>query len=144
MARDGTFRAMSGDELSVVHANSAAFSRMDVDAMMALYAEDAVVVDKRRAGMGTFRGHEELRPYYLSIFHSASELHEDLTVLAAADGVVVTDCELRGRLADAPALAPEIVVPYGLILRFRDGRIAELELHETGADALEASGLQRA
>lgn len=133
---------MAGDELAAVHANSAAFSRMDVDAMMEHYAEDAVVVDKRRVSLGTFRGHEELRPYYLSIFHSASELHEDLTVLACRDGVVVADCELRGRLAEAPALAPEVVVPYGLILRFRDGKIAELELYEDGAEALEESGLR--
>jgi hypothetical protein len=34
------------------------------------------------------------------------------------------------------------VVPYGLILRFREGKIAELELYENGADALDASGLR--
>jgi ketosteroid isomerase-like protein len=132
---------MGDDDLAVVHANSAAFSRMDVDAMMELYAEDAVVVDRRRVSMGTFRGHDELRPYYLSIFHSAAELYEDLAVLASRDGVVVTHCEVRGRLAEAPALAPEVVVPYGLIVRLRDGRIAEIELYESGADALDASGL---
>ncbi|HEX8206562.1 MAG TPA: nuclear transport factor 2 family protein [Solirubrobacteraceae bacterium] len=134
---------MGGDELAVVYANSAAFSRMDVDAMMDLYAPDAVVVDRRRVSMGTFRGHDELRPYYLSIFHSASQLFEDLTVLAHRDGLVVTDCEIRGKLADAPALAPEVVVPYGLLVRLRDGKIAEIELHEDGAAALEASGLRQ-
>src|SRR5215217_6411036 len=133
---------MGGDELGVVRANSEAFSRMDVDAMMELYAPDAVVVDKRRFSLGTFRGHDELRPYYLSIFHSAAELHEDLVVLAHRDDVVVAACELCGRLADAPAAAPEVVVPYGLILRFRDGKIAELELFESGDDALAASGLE--
>ena len=132
---------MGDDELDVVRRNSAAFSRMDVDAMMEFYAPDAVVDDRRRVSMGTFRGHDELRPYYLSIFHSAAELHEELRVVAHRDGVVVADCELRGRLADAPALAPEVVVPYGLVLRFRDGRISELELWESGADALDASGL---
>jgi ketosteroid isomerase-like protein len=132
---------MGGDDVDVVRANSAAFSRMDLDAMMHLYAADAVVVDKRRVSIGTFRGHDELRPYYLSIFHSASELHEDLRVMAHGDGVVVADCELRGRLADAPAMAPEVVVPYGLLLRLRDGLIEELELYESGDEALEASGL---
>ena len=33
-------------------------------------------------------------------------------------------------------------MPYGLVLRFRDGRISELELYESGADALDASGLR--
>lgn len=109
--------------------------------MMALYAEDAEVIDLRRVSIGTFRGHDELRPYYLSIFHSAAELHEELRVLAHRDGVVVADCELRGRLADAPATAPEVVVPYGLVLHLRDGRIQRLELYESGDDALAESGL---
>ena len=133
---------MASDAVSVVLSNSAAFSRMDVDAMMEFYAADAVVCDQRRVSIGTFEGHDELRPYYLSIFHSAREIHEELRVLAHRDGVVVTDCELRGRLAEAPALAPEIVVPYGLILQFREGKIAELELYEDGSHALEASGLR--
>ncbi|HEX8120127.1 MAG TPA: nuclear transport factor 2 family protein [Solirubrobacteraceae bacterium] len=127
------------DPVAVVRANSAAFSRMDVDAMMDLYAPDAVVVDCRRVSMGTFSGHDELRAYYLSIFHSASELHEELEVLAERGNVVVAGCELRGRLADAPARAADVVVPYGLIIRVADGRIARLDLHETGEDALAAA-----
>ncbi len=132
---------MGGDELDVVHANSAAFSRMDVDAMLEHYAPDAEVVDRRRVSIGTFRGHDELRPYYLSIFHSAAELHEELRVLAHRDGMVVTHCELRGRLADAPATAPEVVVPYGLVIHLRDRRIQRLELYEDGEHALAESGL---
>src|SRR5687768_11208050 len=108
MAGEGTVRPMGGGDLDVIRANSEAFSRMDVDAMMDLYAPDAVVVDRRRAGFGTFTGHDELRPYYLSIFHSASELHEDLEVLAHGDGVVVTHCELHGKLAAAPTTAGEV------------------------------------
>ena len=114
---------------------------MDVDGMLECYDPDAVVVDCRRVSMGTFRGHDELRAYYLSIFHSASELHEDLQVLAQRESIVVTACELRGRLAGAPARAPDVVVPYGLVLDVRDGRIVRLELYESGEDALEASGL---
>ena len=132
---------MPGDEVAVVRANSEAFSRMDVDAMMELYAPDAVVVDCRRVSMGTFTGHDELRPYYLSIFHSASEIHEDLQVIAERDGIVVTRCELRGRLAGAPAAAPDVTVPYGLVITVRDGKIARLELYEDGENALDASGL---
>lgn len=129
---------MAGDAVTVVRGNSEAFSRMDIDGMLAFYAEDAVVVDRRRVSMGTFRGHEELRAYYLSIFHSASELHESLEVLADEDGVVVAACELRGRLAGAPSGAPDIVVPYGLVIEVRGGRIVHLALHETGDDALAA------
>ena len=129
---------MGGDAVDVVLANSAAFSRMDIEAMLALYAPDAIVTDRRRVSMGTFRGHDELRAYYLSIFHTASELHEDMRVLGEDDGVVVTACELRGRLADAPAGAADVVIPYGLVIEVRDGRIARLDLYEDGDDARDA------
>ncbi len=46
---------MPADEVAVVRANNEAFSRMDVDAMLALYADDAEVVDHRRVSLGTFR-----------------------------------------------------------------------------------------
>ena len=131
----------SSEAGAVVKANSVAFSRMDVDAMMELYAPGAVVIDRRRVSMGTFRGHGELRPYYLSIFHSASQLHEDLRVVAARGTVVVADCELRGRLANAAAHVPDVVVPYGLLIEVLDGRIARLELFESGDDALAESGI---
>ncbi|HEX2085342.1 MAG TPA: nuclear transport factor 2 family protein [Solirubrobacteraceae bacterium] len=129
---------MGRDEVSVVRANSEAFSRMDVDAMLELYAPDAVVVDRRRVSIGTFVGHDELRPYYLSIFHTASELYEDLQVIAHRGELVVADCEVRGRLANAPAGAPEVTVPYGLAITVKDGRISRLELYENGQDALAA------
>jgi ketosteroid isomerase-like protein len=129
------------EAVGVVKANSAAFSRMDIDAMMELYAPDAVVVDRRRVSMGTFRGHGELRPYYLSIFHSASELHEALEVVAERDGIVVAACELRGRLAGAAAHVPDVVVPYGLVIEVRDGLIARIALDESGDEALDESGI---
>jgi ketosteroid isomerase-like protein len=128
--------------VDVVRENSAAFSAMDVDRMLALYAEDAEVVDHRRVGFGTFRGHAELRPYYLGIFHSAAELREDLAVVAADGDVVVCHCELWGRLAHGP---PNVTAAatYGLIATVRGGAIARLDIHEDGDDALTHSGLSR-
>ena len=126
--------------VEVVMANNAAFTAMDVDAMLALYAPDAGVVDRRRVSIGSFRGHDELRPYYLSIFHSACELREDLTILAERDGVVAAHCELWGRLATDPTGAG-IEVTYGLAMRIRDGKIAHLEIAEDGEHALELAGL---
>jgi ketosteroid isomerase-like protein len=124
----------------VVRANSEAFSAMDVDAMLALYAEDAEVVDRRRVSMGTFSGHEELRAYYLSIFHSASALREDLTILVERDGVVAAYCELWGRLA-SDTTGSGTTVPYGLVIEVRGGRIAAMQIAEDGEHALELAGL---
>lgn len=133
---------MDGEAVAVVMANSAAFSRMDVEAMLAHYAADAEVVDHRRVSLGSFRGHEELRAFYLSIVHSASELFEEITVLAQRGGSVVVACELRGRLAAAPARTADVVVPYGMVVEVADAKIRRLELHESGEDALAAAGIE--
>jgi ketosteroid isomerase-like protein len=124
----------------VARANSAAFSAMDIDGMLALYAPDAEVKDRRRVSIGTFTGHDELRPYYLSIFHSASQLHEELEIVASREGLVVAHCELHGRLAADPG-GSDVTVEYGLVLRIEDGLIRQLEIAEDGDHALELSGL---
>ena len=131
---------MPGD-MEVVAANNAAFSAMDVDAMLALYAPDAEVVDQRRVGIGTFNGHDELRAYYLSIFHTAAELTETVTILASdGNGRVATHCELFGRLAADPT-GSGVTVTYGLFYEIENGLIRRLQIAEDAEHALELSGL---
>jgi ketosteroid isomerase-like protein len=132
--------AMPERDLEVVHANNAAFSARDVEGMLRCYAPDAVVEDRRRVGFGSFSGHDELRSYYRGIVDSACELHEDLEVLAAAGGVVVAHCNLRGRLASDPT-GPEVGAEYGLVVRIEDGLIRRLDVCEDGDHALELSGV---
>lgn len=131
---------MPGDPVDVVRENSAAFSAMDVDRMLAHYAEDAEWIDHRRMGLGSFRGHAELRAFYLGIFHSAAEMHEQLEVVAADGELVVADCELRGRLAEGPR-GSTAGATYGMVITVRDGLIRRLDVCEDGGDALELSGL---
>src|SRR3954471_6417617 len=115
-------------EADVVLANNAAFNARDVDAMLELYAEDAVVVDRRQMGLGQFNGHAELRPYYASIFHAVDALREDLRILAEQDGVIVAHCETWARLP-SDRTGPGFTMPYGLVIHLRDGLIARLEVH---------------
>jgi hypothetical protein len=128
------------DPEAVALANSQAFSTRDVDAMMALYAGDATVVDRRRSGLGSFAGHDELRAYYASIFGSVSELRETLTILAAAGERVVAHCSLWGRLL-GDTTGSGITVEYGLVIDIADGTIRHLEIAEDGDHALELAGL---
>ena len=133
---------MSGpdDDVAVVRASNAALNRRDVDGMLAGYAPDAAVGDRRRVGFGSFTGHEELRGLYGGIVGSASEFTEDVDVLAAAGGLVVAHCEVRARLAGDPN-GPVVGAEYGFVITVRDGRIARVELYDDGPAALEASGL---
>lgn len=116
--------------------NSAAFSAMDVDAMLRHYAPDAEVVDHRRVGIGSFKGHDELRPYYESIFHSAAELHEDLVIVERREDRVAAHCVLTGRLATDPQ-GPVVSVEYGLVIEVADGAIRRLDIGEDGGHARE-------
>jgi ketosteroid isomerase-like protein len=127
-------------EVEVVLANNAAFNDRDVEAMLALYAPDAVVEDVRQMGLGRFDGHAELRPYYASIFSAVDALNEDITILAERDGVVVAHCQTWARLP-SDRTGAGITTPYGLVVTVRDGLIARLEVYGDGQDALAGSGL---
>jgi ketosteroid isomerase-like protein len=131
---------MPPSPLDVVRANNAAFSAMDVDAMLALYAQDAEVVDRRRVSMGSFSGHDELRNYYLSIFHSAAELRETLDVVADGGDKVAAECELFGRLAGSVE-GSGVTVTYGLAITVADGLITHMEIAEDGDHARELAGI---
>ncbi len=134
---------MADTDVEVVLTSNAALNRRDVEGMLAVYADDAQVVDSRRVGFGSFAGHDELRGLYSGIVSSAASFTEDVHVLASGGGLVVAHCEVRARLATDPT-GPEVGAEYGFVVTVRDRKIARLELFDHGDEALEASGLQAA
>jgi ribosome-associated heat shock protein Hsp15 len=60
------------NDVDVVLASNAALNRRDVDGMLAVYAPDAEVVDRRRVGFGSFAGRDELHGLYTGIVSSAA------------------------------------------------------------------------
>jgi ketosteroid isomerase-like protein len=126
---------MALTNVDVVRANSEAFSRRDADAMLELYAPDAVVIDRRQVGWGEFRGHDALRSYYQGLFDNAEELHEDLEVVSEDGDVVVAACRLRGRLVGQPD-APEVTFVYALRIILAEGLIAAVDIYEDAEKAL--------
>jgi ketosteroid isomerase-like protein len=128
------------NDVDVVLASNAALNRRDVDGMLAVYAPDAEVVDRRRVGFGSFAGRDELHGLYTGIVSSAASFHEDVQVRATGNGLVVAHCEVRAKLASDPN-GPDVGAEYGFVVTVRDGLIARLELFDNGDDALAASGL---
>lgn len=123
--------------------SNAALNRRDVEGMLAVYADDAVMDDHRKVPFGTFSGKAELRDLYSGLVSSASEFHEEVTILVEQPGVVVAHCEVTARLAADPT-GPAIGAEYGFVVRVRDERIARLDLYDDGEAALEASGIAAA
>jgi ketosteroid isomerase-like protein len=112
-----------------VRANSAAFSRRDVEAMLDLFAPDASVLDRRPVGWGEFRGHAALRSYYQGLFDNAARLNEELEVVFEDGGTVVASCRVRAQLAGQPA-EDEVSFDYALRVTVGDGLIETLEIYE--------------
>jgi ketosteroid isomerase-like protein len=128
---------MPRGNVDTVQANSRAFSRRDVDAMLELYAPDAVVIDRRAVGWGEFRGRDALRSYYQGLFDNADDLHEQLEVVSEDGDAIVASCRLTARLAGQP-VAPEVTFGYALLIRLVDGLIASMEIYEDAADVAAA------
>ena len=120
---------MPRSNADIVHANSEAFSRRDVGAMLELYAPDAVVTDRRAVGWGEFRGRDALRSYYQGLLDNVSELHEDLDVVEDRGDEIVASCRLRARLVGLPD-ADEVSFEYALRIRLADGLIASMDIFE--------------
>jgi ketosteroid isomerase-like protein len=129
---------MPSANADIVRANSEAFSRRDIEGMLAVHAPDAVVLDRRRVGWGEFRGADALRSYYQGLFDNADELNEDLEMVADEGDVVVAACRLRARLAGA-AEDEEVAFDYALRISLAGGLIASVEIYDDARAALDAA-----
>jgi ketosteroid isomerase-like protein len=128
---------MPAPNAEVVRANSAAFSRRDVDAMLELYAPDAVVTDRRPVGWGEFRGRDALHSYYQGLFDNADELDEELEIVSEDGDVIVAACRLNVRLAGEHDNG-DLVFGYALRIKLAAGQIAAMEIHHDAEAASSA------
>ena len=76
---------MPAGSAAVVRANSEAFSRRDVEAMLELFAPDAVVRDRRAVGWGDFLGRDAIRAYYEWLFDNAEEIFQSGAKTSSAE-----------------------------------------------------------
>jgi ketosteroid isomerase-like protein len=125
---------MAPSSADIVRANSEAFSRRDVDAMLELFAADAVVRDRRAVGWGDFLGRDAIRAYYEGLFDNVDEIFEDLAVASASADVVVAPCHTTARLAGQPDAAL-VTFDYALKVTVADGLIQALEIYENAKTA---------
>jgi ketosteroid isomerase-like protein len=119
--------------LEIIKSNSDAFSRRDAEGMLALWAPDATMSDRRAVGWGEYQGRDALRAYYLGLFDNVAALHEDLKVVSAEGDVVVVTCHTRALLAGDPEA--EVTFDYAMRITLSDGLISSLEIFEDVAGA---------
>ena len=115
-----------------------AFSRRDVEAVVALSAPDCVIVAQRSMMEGAFEGHDGVRRWiegYYAIIPDA-RIEVDRIVRTARDEVVV----LGHQSGTAPTGGAAFDAPLAAISKHRDGKLVRLVLLATHEEALAASG----
>jgi len=125
---------MPAANVDVVRANSEAFSRRDVHAMLEFFAPDAVVRDRRTVGWGDFHGRDAIRAYYEGLFDNADQIYEDLAVVSEQGDAVVASCRVTAHLA-GQAKADVVTFDYALKVTVARGLIEALEIYEDAAAA---------
>ena len=140
-ARPGRRMSANAD---VVRANSAAFNRQDVDAMLEFFTPDGIAWDRRAVGFGEFRGREAVRAYYQGLFDNVAEGHEALEVVSEEGDVVIARCHVVVRLlgGDEDDQADDVTFDYALRVTLTAGRIASLEIFDDVASAASSPPLQ--
>jgi ketosteroid isomerase-like protein len=130
-----------GGNIDIVRRVFEAFERRDVEALVALCAEDIVfepVTARIAAGGEPYRGHDGMRAYLADVARVWQELRPEPTAYhEGAGGVVVATGRIYawgvGRVIDSPA---------GWVWLVRDGLIVHGRIFETARGALEAAGLE--
>ena len=117
---------------------NAAFSRRDAPAMVERFAPDAVVVDHRQGGLGSWRGRDELLAYYAGICDSARQLREDIEIVSEQGDVLIADCVFNAQLSEEGGI-DEFSLPYAITVVVREGLIQELGVHQDVASASQAA-----
>jgi ketosteroid isomerase-like protein len=126
---------MTSSHAGVVRANNEAFSRQDVEAMLALHRPDAVITDRREVGFGEFRGHDAIRAYYQGLFDNTASIKEDLDVVSEEGDVLVASCHVRAQLAGQPGDVGVVTFDYALRFELEGGLIATLDIYDDAATA---------
>ena len=115
------------EALEVVAAMFAAFNRHDLDAMAALYADDAVIESPDFEAPR--RGPAGVRETYAPYFEGSPDIQDDVTRMFASGGQVAVEFVSRGTMTHLGPDDPEVMrgkafaLKIGAVLEVEDGKI---------------------
>ena len=134
-----TARTMSRENVEVFRQAAQAISRGDVEAAIALVADDAVITAARSAVQGDYHGHDGVRQFFadnaenFELFQLKLVEVRDLGDQVLASGTI----RLRGRGGGV-----ETEVPMAGVAVIRSGKLSRWEDFRDRRRALEAVGLR--
>jgi ketosteroid isomerase-like protein len=138
VSRD-TERAMSEEQVEVVHGLVEAWNRADVDAFVAFFGPDCEVVFRPDVPEpGPFRGHAELRAW-VEGFLAAWEFHRaEVLEIRATDSGAFASVHFVGRGSGSNI---EMDETDAHLFAFKERRVVRWRNFQAGEEALAAAGL---
>jgi ketosteroid isomerase-like protein len=94
------------------------------------------------AGAGTFRGLDEIRPFFESLSDLYSEYRVQADEIIDAGDRVVTVERISGRGLKGSGAATWVHEDLFRLIRFKEGRIWRVKEYPSREEALEAAGLR--
>jgi ketosteroid isomerase-like protein len=133
-----TARAMSHENVELVHRVADAFNRRDLDAYLALIDDDVEYVPRGVAMEGSYQGHDGIRRWWESVFGVWPDL--TVEVVEVSDLGDLTLAALRALGHGAGSEVP-LEDTFWAAHRWRRGKCVWSRTFATRAEALEAVGL---
>ena len=131
---------MSAENVEVVRRAAEAWNRDDLDAVMALYAEDVVAVAPAEwPEAGTFSGRDAVREQFARLKDSWEEERiEQDELIDLGDRVLALD----RWVGKGKGSGLELERPGGTLITLRGGKIVRIEFYSDQSEAREAAGLE--
>jgi ketosteroid isomerase-like protein len=116
------------------------FNRRDLEAMLALMADDVETVSRLVAMEGPYHGHDGYRRWWENLLGAYPDLSVEVVEARDLGDFTLTHQRLRGRSAGSGAPVEE---PRWVVHEWRDGKIVWWSSqYSVESDALEAVGLR--
>jgi uncharacterized protein len=132
---------MNEANVEVVRRSFEAIGRWDIDALVAMYADDVefLPLTGTRVESGGYIGHDGVRAYFDEVGDVWDEMrpHADDVRTVGDHVVVLGGCLVRGRGSGARSDGP-----MAWVITVRDGKVTRHRGFRTREEALEAAGLE--
>jgi uncharacterized protein (TIGR02246 family) len=115
----------------------AAFDDGDVDRLVALFADDGVLVDMHDPGT-QIRGKDAYRAYLVEAFGPFRDISTETTAIIEDGNTIVIETTVRGTFLAEPEVEDgpraDVVLHYCLVERIEDGLVQEEHLYADSAE----------
>jgi ketosteroid isomerase-like protein len=136
---------MSEENVEIVRRDIAARSARDWAALAEIWHPDieleVIAKFELVAGAGTFRGLDEIRPFFESLSHLYSEYRVQADAIIDAGDRVVTVERIFGRGLKGSDAATWVHEDLFRLISFKEGKVWRVKEYPSRAEALEAAGL---